>query len=104
VEQQEKQETTGAEKNKLFPTDIGAIVNDFLVEHFEQIMDFHFTANVEKEFDEIATGKTRWDKMINEFYGPFHSVVKQTEELSKKVTGKRLLGVDPVSGKNVYAL
>ena len=104
VKSKEESETTGAEKNKLFPTDIGMVVNDFLVEHFEQIMDYHFTARVEQEFDEIAEGKKAWDKMIDGFYGPFHETVKTTEETSGKATGKRLLGEDPKSGKPVYAL
>lgn len=104
VKSKEESETTGAEKNKLFPTDIGMVVNDFLVEHFEQIMDYHFTARVEQEFDEIAEGKKAWDKMIESFYGPFHQTVKNTEENSAKATGKRLLGEEPKSGKPVYAL
>jgi DNA topoisomerase-1 len=99
-----KEEITGAEKNKLFPTDIGALVNDFLVEHFGKIVDFNFTANVEKEFDEIASGNLKWEKMIKGFYQSFHEIVEETEKTSKRVTGKRELGVDPVSGKKVYAL
>lgn len=100
----EKTEITGAEKNKLFPTDIGAVVNDFLVENFPKIMDYNFTASVEKEFDEIANGKVEWHQMIREFYDPFHENIKITEKESKRATGKRLLGVDPVSKKNMYAL
>ena len=73
ISSEDKSENTGAEKNKLFPTDIGAVVNDFLQEHFEQIMDFHFTAKVEKEFDEIAEGLKNWSDMIDVFYKPFHS-------------------------------
>ncbi len=99
-----KEEITGAEKNKLFPTDIGALVNDFLVEHFGKIVDFNFTANVEKEFDEIASGNLKWEKMIKRFYQPFHQIVEETEKTSKRVTGKRELGIDPASGKKVYAL
>lgn len=97
-------ENTGAEKNKLFPTDIGSLVTDFLVQNFSRILDFNFTAEVEKEFDEIASGDLKWEKMIRQFYDPFHENVSVTEKESKKVTGKRLLGVDPQSGKNVYAL
>lgn len=97
-------EITGAEKNKLFPTDIGSLVNDFLVEHFSSILDYNFTASVEKQFDDIASGKTEWNRMIRKFYDPFHVVVADTEVNSKKVTGKRLLGVEAASGKNVYAL
>lgn len=97
-------ETTGAEKNKLFPTDIGALVNDFLVDNFKEILDFHFTANVEKEFDEIATGNLKWVKMIESFYKPFHHIVDNTEKHSSRVTGKRELGVHPATRKPVYAL
>lgn len=104
LSKEQKTEITGAEKNKLFPTDIGSLVNDFLVENFPKIMDFNFTANVEKDFDEIANGKIEWNKMIKQFYGPFHDDIVQTEKESKRVTGKRLLGVDPASKKNVYAL
>jgi len=104
LSKEDKTEITGAEKNKLFPTDIGSLVNDFLVENFPKIMDFNFTANVEKDFDEIANGKIEWNKMIKQFYGPFHDDIVQTEKESKRVTGKRLLGVDPASKKNVYAL
>lgn len=99
-----KEEITGAEKNKLFPTDIGALVNDFLVEHFGKIVDYNFTASVEKEFDEIASGKLKWEKMIKGFYYPFHESVEETEKKSKRVTGKRELGIDAASGKKVYAL
>ena len=98
-----KTENTGAERNKLFPTDIGAVVNDFLKENFEQIMDFHFTAKVEKEFDEVAEGATNWCSMINTFYDPFHKTVDKTLEESDRATGARLLGQDPKTGKSVYA-
>lgn len=97
-----KSENTGAEKNKLFPTDIGMVVNDFLVEHFRNILDYNFTANVELEFDEIAEGKVIWNKMIEDFYRPFHKNVENTIENSERASGERLLGIDPVSGKNVY--
>lgn len=97
-------EITGAEKNKLSPTDIGMVVNDFLVENFKKIMDYNFTASVEKEFDEIAEGEVEWEKMIRRFYDPFHENVELTEKEAGKVTGKRMLGVDPDSGKNVYVL
>lgn len=99
-----REEVTGAEKNKLFPTDIGALVNDFLVEHFKNILDYHFTASVEKEFDEIASGNLKWEKMIGAFYNPFHQIVEITEKTSSKVTGKRELGIHPADGKPVYAL
>jgi DNA topoisomerase I len=104
VNKESASETTGAEKSKLFPTDIGTVVTDFLVEHFSGILDYNFTANVEKEFDEIASGLIAWEKMIDGFYGPFHARVVKTEEVSTKATGKRLLGYDPNDGKPVYAL
>lgn len=96
-------EISGREKSKLFPTDIGIVVNDFLVEHFKRILDFDFTAKVEQEFDEIAEGQKEWRSMIQEFYKPFHENVEDTLENSKRATGEKLLGVDPKSGKNVYA-
>jgi DNA topoisomerase-1 len=97
-----KSEITGAEKQKLFPTDIGEVVNDFLVEHFKGIVDFNFTAKVEKEFDEIAQGLQEWTKMLHSFYSPFHSEVETTLETAERATGERLLGLDPATGKNVY--
>lgn len=99
---QTKTEITGADKGKLFPTDIGAVVNDFLVEHFKGIVDFHFTANVEKEFDEIAHGLKEWTTMLKDFYKPFHLEVEDTLANADRASGERLLGVDPKSGKNVY--
>ncbi len=96
-----KTEITGAEKGKMFPTDIGIVVNDFLVEHFKGIVDFNFTAKVEKEFDEIAHGLTEWTDMLREFYGPFHSEVQNTLENAERANNERELGVDPVSGKPV---
>lgn len=98
-----KTEITGAEKAKLFPTDIGEVVNDFLVEHFTGIVDFNFTAKVEKEFDEIAQGLQNWTTMLHAFYKPFHKEVEVTTETADRANGERLLGIDPVSGKNVYA-
>jgi len=102
IQQETKSEKTGYEKNKLFPTDIGAIVNNFLVQYFDNILDYNFTAKVEKEFDEIAQGKKVWNEMIKEFYGPFHTRIEDTLEKSKKQSGERLLGKDPESGQNVY--
>ncbi|MDH5826144.1 type I DNA topoisomerase [Sphingobacterium faecium] len=96
-----KTEITGAEKGKMFPTDIGIVVNDFLVEHFKGIVDFNFTAKVEKEFDEIAHGLTEWTDMLREFYGPFHSEVQKTLEHAERANNERELGVDPLSGKPV---
>jgi len=97
-------ERTGADKGKLFPTDIGVVTNDFLVTHFSSILDVHFTAKIEKQFDEIAEGQSRWNTMIEDFYGPFHKVVKETESIAGKASGKRQLGIDPQSGKPVFAL
>ena len=103
IKKQTKTEITGAEKAKLFPTDIGEVVNDFLVEHFKDIVDFHFTASVEKEFDEIAQGLKEWTKMLQTFYKPFHEDVETTLETADRANGERLLGVDPATGRNVYA-
>ncbi|ADY51353.1 DNA topoisomerase I [Pseudopedobacter saltans DSM 12145] len=97
-----KSEITGTEKGKLFPTDIGAVVNDFLVEHFKGIVDYNFTATVEKQFDEIANGLKEWTDMLKKFYQPFHSEVEDTLKNADRATGERLLGLDPESGKNVY--
>jgi DNA topoisomerase-1 len=94
---------TGAERSKLFPTDIGIVVTDFLTANFDEIMDYNFTALVEKEFDEIAEGKLKWQKMLESFYKPFHIHVENTVENSDRASGERLLGIDPVSGKNVFA-
>lgn len=102
IAEETKTEGTGAEKNKMFPTDIGMVVNDFLLKEFPQILDFHFTAKVEEEFDEIAEGKINWTKMLSDFYKPFHKSVENTSENSERASGERLLGVDPVTGKNVY--
>lgn len=103
VEINELSEKTGSDKGKLVPTDIGRIVTQFLIENFGKIMDYGFTASVEKEFDGIAQGLVKWTEMIREFYGPFHKTVEHTIENSERATGERLLGVDPKSSKNVYA-
>ena len=97
-----KTENTGAEKNKMFPTDIGVVVNEFLVGHFNNILDYGFTAGVEKEFDEVAEGKKKWNEMIQNFYGDFHLKVENVKGTAQKALGERNLGVDPVSGKNVF--
>jgi DNA topoisomerase-1 len=97
-----KTENTGAEKNKLFPTDIGMVVNDFLIQYFPDILDFHFTAKVEEEFDEIADGKLDWTKMLKTFYSPFHKTVEKTIDKSDRASGERVLGVDPASGKPIF--
>ena len=96
-------EKCGAEKGKLFPTDIGTVVNQFLMEHFTDIIDYNFTATVEKDFDDIAAGKKEWRKVIDKFYVPFHKNIRQTQQNSHRTTGSRLIGVDPKSGKNLYA-
>lgn len=97
-------EITGAEKNKLFPTNTAMVVTDFLVEHFPDVTDFSFTSDIEQEFDEIASGKLDWKKMIDTFYQPFHKKVTITEKVERSSVGKaRELGVDPKTGKNVYA-
>lgn len=95
-------EITGAEKNKLFPTDIGTIVNNFLMEYFIEILDYNFTASVEKEFDDIAQGEKAWNAVIKSFYHPFHERIETTMKTSEKHSGERLLGKDPASGRNIY--
>ncbi|MFN8205835.1 MAG: type I DNA topoisomerase [Bacteroidales bacterium] len=96
-----KTENAGAEKAKLFPTDIGLIVNDFLMDTFKDILDFNFTALVEKEFDLIAEGNLEWHQMIDEFYGPFHVKVEETLSSKEKNRGERILGTDPESGNQI---
>jgi len=104
IRETDKTEITGTEKNKLFPTNTAMIVNDFLVGQFPNIIDYSFTANIEKELDEIAGGKMQWDQMINVFYNRFHPDVENTSTISKSDIGAvRLLGQDPESGKNIYA-
>jgi len=103
ISKNQETEITGAEKNKLFPTNIAMVVNDFLVDHFPDITDYSFTSEIEQEFDEIATGKLEWHKMLDNFYTPFHKKVKKTELVERSSASKnRELGVDPKSGKNVY--
>lgn len=92
----------GSDKGKLVPTDIGNIVNDFLVANFSNILDFGFTAKVESDFDEIAQGKEDWGSMIKEFYQDFHPVVEDVVTHAERAKGQRLLGIDPTTGKNVY--
>ena len=96
-------ENVGAEKNKLFPTDLGMVVTDFLREHFEKVMDYDFTAKIERQFDEIAGGRTKWNTMIDEFYHPFHESVTHTIENAARAKGEHELGLDPQSGKPVVA-
>jgi DNA topoisomerase-1 len=94
-------EVTGVEKSKLFPTDIGMVVTDYLVDNFDEIMDYNFTASVEAEFDDIADGKLIWNEMIDKFYRPFHSKVENATQNSERSKGERILGTDPKTGKQV---
>ncbi len=103
IGEQVNTEITGAEKGKLFPDNIGMVVNDFLVDHFAEILDYNFTASVEKEFDEIADGKVNWNDMISRFYDSFHKKVEETLSQKEVSKAEKLLGNDPDSGKPVYA-
>ena len=103
IEKITTQEITGAEKSKLFPTDLGLVVTDFLKQHFDLVMDYSFTANIEEEFDKIAEGKQIWSKMVGDFYKPFHEGVEHTLENAGRAKGERELGIDPASGKPVFA-
>jgi len=97
-----KTELTGSEKGKLIPTDIGTVVNDFLLEYFPEIMDYNFTANVEKEFDEVAEGEKEWTKVMQGFYSQFEPLVEKTLAVkTEHKVGERMLGTDPVSGKPI---
>jgi DNA topoisomerase-1 len=96
-------ENTGAEKAKLFPTDLGLVVTDFLKQYFDDIMDYGFTARIENEFDDVAEGKLQWNKMIDDFYSPFKEDVDKTIETAERIKGERELGTDPQSGKPVIA-
>ncbi len=98
-----EQENTGAEKSKLFPTDLGAVVTDFLILHFDQVLDYGFTAKIENEFDSIADGNEDWGKMLKNFYSPFKKDVDNTMEKAERISGERELGHDAVSGKRVIA-
>ncbi len=101
----EKTETEvyGTERSKLFPTDTGIVVNDFLIEYFPDIMEYNFTANVEKEFDDVAEGNAEWTSTIDTFYKHFHPMVEDSSKMSERKVGERILGTDPVSGKPVAA-
>ncbi|MEP2772275.1 MAG: type I DNA topoisomerase [Fulvivirga sp.] len=104
IKAEEQTEITGTEKNKLFPTNIAMVVTDFLVEHFPNVTNYSFTAEVEKEFDEIAQGLMKWDDMIKNFYTEFHSKVETTENIERSaVSNARELGTDPKTGKKVIA-
>lgn len=102
LKEKEGTEKYGSEKGKLLPTDVGALVNKFLLQYFDDVLDYNFTANVEKEFDKIAAGTCPWNDMIKRFYNSFHKQIVSTTDNSGKFSGERLLGVDPVSGKNVF--
>ena len=102
IEKIMEQENTGAEKSKLFPTDLGLVVTDFLNQHFTKVMDYSFTANIEKEFDEVAEGKMLWSKMVGDFYTPFHTGVEYTLETAERAVGERVLGADE-NGKPITA-
>jgi DNA topoisomerase-1 len=97
------EENTGAEKSKLFPTDLGAVVTDFLIQYFNNVMDYGFTAKIENEFDNIAEGEANWSKMLKDFYSPFKNDVDNTMETAERISGERELGNDPESGKRVIA-
>ncbi len=104
IKRNEAVEITGAEKNKLFPTNTAMVVNDFLVDHFPNVIDYNFTADVEQQFDEIAEGKTVWSQMIDSFYGGFHSTVEKSADLDRSTVNQaREVGIDPKSGKMIYA-
>jgi len=98
-----EQENTGAEKSKLFPTDLGSVVTDFLIQYFDHVMDYGFTAKIESEFDHIAEGQADWSKMLKDFYSPFKKDVDNTMETANRISGERELGHDPVTGKRVIA-
>jgi len=102
VEETVKTEMAGSEKGKLVPTDIGMVVNDFLQEHFPNVMDYSFTAKIEEDFDTIAEGKMEWTKSIDGFYKKFHQNIEHTMENAERSVGERLLGVDPKSGRDVF--
>ena len=103
VSHKKETENTGAEKSKLFPSDLGLVVTDFLKQYFDDIMDYSFTARIEEEFDEVAEGKMKWNKMIDDFYIPFKKDVENTIENAERIKGERVLGTDPESGKPVVA-
>ena len=96
-------EKFGGDKNKFVPTDIGEVVNEFLTENFAEILDYGFTAKVEQDFDDIANGSEKWKNVLKGFYNDFHPKIQEVDENANRVTGERLLGKDPNTGKNVYA-
>ncbi|MDR2651662.1 MAG: type I DNA topoisomerase [Prevotellaceae bacterium] len=103
IKSEKLKETVGTEKSKFFPSDIGIVVNDFLIENFPAILNYQFTAKIEEYFDEIADGKLDWIVMLNKFYKPFHEKVDNSLENSQTTNAERILGIDPKSGKQVSA-
>ncbi len=101
IEKKVETEMTGASKNRLFATDLGMIVSDFLSKHFDEVMDYSFTAEIEKKFDTIADGKVEWKKVLTDFYGPFHETVEDTTENAERASGERILGKDPETGRTL---
>ncbi|MEO1715157.1 MAG: DNA topoisomerase, partial [Bacteroidota bacterium] len=101
ITKKEAKEMTGAVKNRLIPTDMGMIVSDFLSQHFEDIMDYGFTADIEAQFDSIADGTEGWKNMLQSFYRPFHANVVETLENAERASGERILGTDPESGRTI---
>jgi DNA topoisomerase-1 len=103
VKEKELEESVGSDKGKLVPTDVGMVVNDFLVQHFKNVLDYNFTAKVEQDFDDIASGDKKWTKMMSSFYAEFHPTVQDVSENAEREVGERVLGKDPKSGKKVSA-
>lgn len=103
ISPEKKTEVYGKEKGKLFPSNMGIVVNDFLMDHFENVMNYNFTATVENEFDHIASGRENWQKMIDNFYRRFHPTVEEAEKIRQKVTGERYIGEEPETGRKLYA-
>ncbi|MGA0154934.1 MAG: type I DNA topoisomerase [Flavobacteriaceae bacterium] len=101
IKAQDLVEKVGSDKGKLVPTDIGFVVNDFLVDHFASIVDYHFTAEIEERFDEIAEGKVKWRDLMHSFYGAFHPTVEQVQDTADRASGERYLGEDPQSGRQL---
>lgn len=101
IREESKSEITGSTSNRLYPSDIGMVVTDFLDEHFDQVMDYNFTADIESQFDKIAIDGRPWTKVIQNFYDPFHKVVEDTMENAERAKGRRDLGIDPASGHKV---
>jgi DNA topoisomerase I len=103
IKEETQQENTGAEKSKLFPTDLGLVVTDFLNQYFKDVMDYGFTARIEGEFDEVANGNMEWNVMIDDFYNPFKKDIENTIENAERIKGERELGIDEKSGKKIVA-